>query len=226
MQNKQQQTTNNRLNTIASLLGCGLLVGMAAGCATQDYDRGAQASDVINSAASQSASLNTQITASVEALGALADQSQGDLRTHYVALSDAVKNLQTGLDQLNGKVTQAQSQAEGYLKNWDQSSFAIQSPDIRSISQQQRQSVSDKLSSVNNEYDETKTAVTPFMADLTGVETYLGTDLTGGGLSAISTVVSKTKADAVPLHDSLQKLQANLTALGAAMSPVVTGPGK
>lgn len=223
---RNQQKIKNRLNIISCLLSCGLLVGIAAGCATQNYDRGAQTSAVINSAASQSASLDTEITASLNALSALEHQSQGDLRTHYVKFSDAVIKLQTGFHQLNDKITQAQSQADAYLKNWDRHSSSIQSRQIRSVSNQQRQDISDKLLSVNNDYGETETAFKPFMADLTGVKTYLGTDLTASGLSAISKVVSKTKADAVPLRNSLQKLQAHLTSLGAAMSPVISEAGK
>ncbi len=223
---RNQQPIKKRLNIIACLLSCGLLLEIAAGCATQNYDRGAQTSATINSAASQSANLDAEITASLNALSALEYQSQGDLRTHYVKFSDAVEKLKTGFHQLNDQITKAQSQANAYLKNWDRRSSAIQNQQIRSISNQQRQDISDKLLSVNNEYEETETAIKPFMGDLTGVRTYLGTDLTRSGLSAISKVVSKTKADAVPLRNSLQKLQAHLTSLGATMSPVISDAAK
>ena len=209
-----------------SVLACVLSAAIFTGCATKNYDRGAKTANVMNSAASQCAALSHQLTASLDALRTLEYQSQGDLRTHYVSFADTVTSLKAGGRQLNKKITSAQSRASAYLKDWGQHSSAIQSQQIRSISKQQRQGISEKLLAVNKEYQEMKSAFKPFMTDVAGIKTYLGSDLTVNGLHAIKQVVGKTKTDAIPLRQSLQALQSDLSSLGSAVSPDVSGGGQ
>ncbi len=49
------------------------------------------------------------------------------------------------------------------------------------------------------------------------VQTYLGTDLTAAGVASIKDVVAKTETDAVPLRDSIKKLQSDFSDLSSAL---------
>jgi hypothetical protein len=71
-----------------------------------------------------------------------------------------------------------------------------------------------------------KNSFKPFTSDIKDIQTYLGTDLTAGGLNTIKDIVSKTKVDAVPLRDSIKQLQGSFSNLSTALSPVLPSAAK
>ena len=83
--------------------------------------------------------------------------------------------------------------------------------------------VTAKLKDVDASYEGVKNSFKPFTSDIKDIQTYLGTDLTAGGLNTIKDIVSKTKVDAVPLRDSIKQLQASFSGLSTALSPVMPG---
>ena len=116
--------------------------------------------------------------------------------------------------------------AAAYSENWSNHLAAITSPELRARSAERMNEVTAKLKDVDASYLGVKSSLNPFMGDLKDIQTYLGTDLTAGGLATIKDVVAQTKTDAVPLRDSINQLQASFCSLGTALSPVLPAPEK
>jgi chromosome segregation ATPase len=201
-------------------------LGIFAGCASHSYDKGAATATALQSSADQIAESSTKVNDTLAALNNLTFKSQGDLRDQFDAFSSSIKKLDTTTADLDVKIAEMQNKAQAYIDSWNSHMTNIQSEDLRQRSAQRKDEVDAKLKAVADSYQGVKNSFKPFMTDLKDIQTYLGTDLTAGGLASIKDVVSKTKTDAVPLRDSIKKLQSDCRDLSSALSPVMPGENK
>jgi hypothetical protein len=197
------------------------LLALSAGCVSKSYEKGAATSAAADNSANAVAQTSVKVNDVLAALNNLTFKSQGDLRDQYDALVSAGKNLNTATDNLDAKVVQMRATAATYIESWTNELAAIQSPELRQRSTERMNEVAAKLKDVDTSYESVKNSFKPFVSDIKDIQTYLGTDLTAGGLNTIKDIVSKTKVDAVPLRDSIKQLQASFSNLGNALSPVL-----
>jgi uncharacterized protein YukE/tetrahydromethanopterin S-methyltransferase subunit B len=195
-----------------------------AGCVSKSYDKGTATSAALESSADAVAGTSTSVNDVLASLNNLTFKSAGDLRVQYDAFVAANKNLGKANENLDAKVIQMRAATAAFTANWNSQMTNIQSADLRARSAGRMDEVTTKLKEVDASYEGLKNSFKPFTSDLKDIQTYLGTDLTAGGLATIKDVVSKTKVDAVPLRDSIKQLQASFHNLGTALSPVLPAP--
>jgi Protein of unknown function (DUF2959) len=216
---KTSQLKNLTLN-----LALAATLAVAAGCASSSYDKGTATSDALESSANAVAESSSKVNDVLAALNNLTFKSAGDLRVQYDAFVTATKNLGKANENLDAKVIQLRVASSAFAENWSNQMTTIQNPDMRARSAGRMDEVTAQLKSVDASYEGVKNSFKPFTSDLKDIQTYLGTDLTAGGLATIKDVVAKTKVDAVPLRDSIKQLQASFRNLGTALSPVLPAP--
>ena len=207
-------------------LALAALLAVAAGCVSKTYDKGAATSQSLQASADAVSQTSGKVNDVLAALNNLTFKSAGDLRDQYDALVSASKNLDASNDNLEVKVIQMRNAAAVYTESWSNQLAMIQSPELRQRSTDRMNQVTAKLKDVNTSYDGVKNSFKPFVSDLKDIQTYLGTDLTTGGLATVKDIVAKTKVDAVPLRDSIKKLQASFSDLSTALSPMMPSPAK
>ncbi len=199
---------------------------LLAGCASKSYDKGAATASALQSSADAVAQTTTGVTGVLGALNDLTFKSQGDLRKQYDAFVSASKTFNQSLANLDANVATLNAKAEAYFNDWTNQTALLQSADLRQRSLERKSEVSGKLAQVTASYDALKKSIQPFTVDLRDIQTYLGTDLTVGGLATVKDVVAKTKVDAVPLRDAIKQLQVSFSSLSAALSPVLPAAAK
>jgi ABC-type transporter Mla subunit MlaD len=197
------------------------MLAAVAGCVSKSYDKGAATSTALQQSADAVAQTSTKVNDLLAALNNLTFKSQGDLRNQYDAFVSAAKNLNEQTDRLDAKVIQMRNAAASFTESWSNQLAAIQSPELRQRSAERMNEIAAKLKDADASYEGVKNSFKPFMADIKDIQTYLGTDLTAGGLNTIKDIVSKTKVDAVPLRDSIKQLQGSFSNLGNTLSPVL-----
>ena len=213
-----------KMKLITTNLALAAALMVLAGCVSKTYDKGAATSAALQSAAEATTDTSTKVTDVLGALNNLTFKSEGDLRNQYDAFVSATEKLDKSIEILGGKATAMREAAAAYSENWSNQLATIASEDLRKRSTERMNEVTAKLKDMDASYLEVKNSLRPFMGDLKDIQTYLGTDLTAGGLATIKDVVSKTKVDAVPLRDSIKQLQASFSSLGTALSPVLPTP--
>jgi hypothetical protein len=218
-QNHIMKTTSIKSKAVFFTLA--ILTGIIAGCVSKGYDQGAATSTALQSSAGKVTGLSLRVNDTLAALNQLTYNPQGDLRDQFGKFSDAVKNLRVASTNLAVQVADMQTKAQAYFINWSNQLGTIQSADIRSRSAERKSEVTAKLASVGTSYQGVKNSVAAFTSDVTDIQTYLNTDLTAAGLDKIRDIVAKTKVDAVPVRDSIKKLQSDFSDLGAALSPIM-----
>jgi septal ring factor EnvC (AmiA/AmiB activator) len=202
------------------------LLAVLAGCVSKSYDKGAATSAALQSSANAVAETSTKVNDVLAALNNLTFKSQGDLRNQFDAFVSAIGKLDKSNDKLGSKVAEMQARASVYFDNWSNQLAAIQNEELRKRSIARKDEVTARLADVNTSYEGVKNSFRPFMSDVKDIQTYLGTDLTAGGLATVKDIVTKTKVDAVPLRDSIKKLQASFGDMSTALSPMMPVPDK
>jgi hypothetical protein len=213
------KTSTNKL--IASNLALIAVLALLAGCVSKSYDKGAATSAALQSSADAVAQTSKSLYGVLGAMNNLTFKSQGDLRNQYDAFVAATKSLNQSLAGLDDSVKVLHLKADTYFDDWTNQTATIQNEALRQRSADRKAEVSGRLDEVTASYVALKNSLKPFTADLTDIQTYLGTDLTAGGLATIKDVVAKTKVDAVPLRDAIKHLQTSFSSLGTALSPVL-----
>jgi hypothetical protein len=216
----------SKLKLITTNLTLAVALAVLAGCVSKSYEKGSATAAALQSAAEATTQTSTSITDVLGALNNLTFKSEGDLRKQYDAYVSAVDKLSKSNDNLAAKATAMRDAAAAYAENWTNQMALIQSDELRKRSADRMNEVTAKLKDMDASYLGVKNSLRPFMVDLKDIQTYLGTDLTAGGLATIKDIVSKTKVDAVPLRSSVKNLQASFSSLGAALSPVLPMPEK
>jgi len=214
-----------QIKLITTNLTLAAALTVLAGCASKSYDKGAATSTALQSAAAATTETSTRVTDVLGALNNLTFKSEGDLRKQYDAFVSAAGKLDKSIENLGAKAQSMRDAAAAYSQNWSNQLAAITSEDLRTRSTERMNEVTAKLKDMDASYVGVKNSLRPFTTDLKDIQTYLGTDLTAGGLATIKNMVSKTKADAVPLRDSIKQLQGSFSSLSTAISPVLP-PGK
>jgi len=198
-------------------------LALLAGCASHSYDKGAATSNALSSTADAVSLVSTNVNGVLAAMNNLTFKSAGDLRNQYDAFVAASKGLDSSMANLDSKVVALRATAADYVNNWTNQMASIQNEELRKRSSDRKDEVSGKISDVETNYQSVTNSLAPFTSDVKDIQTYLGTDLTPTGLNTIKDIVSKTKVDAVPLRDSIKKLQSSFDSLSIALSPVMPG---
>jgi hypothetical protein len=196
-------------------------LAVLAGCASHSYDKGAATSNALSSTAASVALVSTNVNGVLAAMNNLTFKSAGDLRNQYDAFVSASKGLDSSMANLDSKVVSLRATAADYVNNWTNQMASIQNEELRKRSSERKDEVSGKISDVEASYQSVTNSLAPFTSDIKDIQTYLGTDLTPTGLNTIKDIVAKTKVDAVPLRDSIKKLQGSFDSLSTALSPVM-----
>jgi len=212
---------NKHLKFVVANIALAAVIAVVAGCKSASYDKGVTASTALQSTANEISATSTKLTDVLGALNNLTFKSEGDLRKQYDAFTASTKSLDDSLSKLDSSVDALKTKSADYLANWSNQLTNIANVDVKQRGEDRKAQVSAALAGVTDSYQGVKTSLAPFLSDVKDIKTYLGTDLTAAGIANIKDIVSKTKVDAVPLRDSIKKLQGDFSNLSAALSPIL-----
>jgi hypothetical protein len=114
-----------------------------------------------------------------------------------------------------------QARSTSYFVNWEKELAAIQNEGIRANGQSRKLAVLSQCKNVHNACLTTETQASPLLSDLNDVQRFLSSDLTPGGLAAIKNTTARVNQLSASVQESVNKLVADMRALGAAMSPQI-----
>jgi len=199
-------------------LGMMALLGLLAGCASPGYQKAGATSEALQVAANRITNGILQIDVTLTALTNLVNNPQGDLAPRYKKYCDDVASLRSVAVDVNNKAIAMRAKGRDYFTEWEQQLATIKNQDIRQVSNEQMTEMIRKFQEVNNSYQEVRMRFKPFMSDLEDIQTYLGTDLTVGGIDAIKSTADKVNDQSASLKEAITKLADQFRQMGVSMS--------
>jgi hypothetical protein len=190
-------------------------------CAANQIERKQDAAQSARDVSSDIRSTNAQIDATLASLDNLMAADPAQLQPAYDRYSADVARMRTQAERINGDSADMRKQSQAYLSNWEKQHNDIQNQELRSASEQRRQTVMDRFQSVQSSYDSSRTSLDQFIRNLDDVRIALRNDLTARGVQAIAqtSVVKNAHTNGNNVKQSLQKVQSGSTALAERMIP-------
>jgi chromosome segregation ATPase len=164
---------------------------------------------------------NNQIDATLASLNNLMSADPSQLQPAYNQYSKDVDLMRAQAAKINKDSGDMRKQSQDYLANWQKQHNEIQNAELRTTSEQRRQTVMNRFQGIQGSYDNARTSLDDFISNLEDVRTALRNDLTAHGVQAVSqtTVVKDAQTHAANVKTALQQVQTNSTALADALNP-------
>jgi methyl-accepting chemotaxis protein len=211
-------------NLLLANVALAAVIGLAAGCASKGYEQGAATGQALQTTAARINQGNASIDAAVNSLNALVNNPTGDLVPRYKAYGDAVTNLRDLATDVKSKAEAMQSKGKEFFAAWDKQLAQIKNEDIREQSADRKKAVQKEFSDINASFQKAKDKFKPFMSNLEDINTYLGSDLTVGGIQSIKKTADKVADQAAGVKDSIDELSKEFKEMGVSMSNAGPAP--
>ncbi|MEO8629940.1 MAG: DUF2959 family protein [Betaproteobacteria bacterium] len=190
-------------------------------CAANQIERKQEAAQSARDVSGDIRATNAQIDATLASLDSLMSADGSQLQPAFDRYSADVARMRTQAERINGDAADMRKQSQAYLTNWEKQHNEIQNQEVRNTSEQRRQTVMDRVQTVQASYDGSRTSLDQFIRNLDDVRIALRNDLTARGAAAIAqtNVVKNAHTNGNNVKNSLQEVQNGSTALAERMAP-------
>ena len=196
-----------------------LLIGTCApSFAAQAYKKAEKSTESMRKTREEIEKAKVQKDKTMAALEQLVGQSGGDLRKPYKKFADELKKLDKSSEKVRKIATDMRAKNQDYFKAWEQELSKIQNPDLQKKAGQRRSEAVKKFEEVSPKMQEARDLFVSFMANLQDINSYLGTDLSPGGIATISDMVKETQDQSKAVDDGIAKIMQALEEFAAEFS--------
>lgn len=206
------------LSCVAAL-AVSLPFSFLGGCASSANEKGTQASESIQTVASELRTTSDRVGTTLTKLNTLATTKSGDIRPLFKSYSDSLDSLESAAKSVASHADQMKAKGDAYFADWDKKIAEINNEDIKARSQARREEVRASLARISTLYQDAKNQFQPFMADLKDIRSALNTDLTQSGIAALDPSIRKAAGEGANVRGTIQNLIKEFDALGVQMSP-------
>lgn len=197
-----------------------LLMGTATflgGCATTGMDRSVEASNSIRDVDTEIRKMMVQLDATAATLDTLVIPGQTNLKKSFNAYSDNVDKLDDEGKRVIKRTEEMKLKSNEYFSEWEKQGDAYTNPEIRELSTDRRNKLSESYARVPAAGSGIKGTYNAYLKDLREIQKFLSTDLTPKGIEAITPVAQKSAQDLDALKESLKPVISALDEIKAEL---------
>ena len=207
---------SNRFFLVAAIA---LLMGTCvSGLAAQAHKKAEKSTETMRKTREEIAKAKIQKDKTMAALGQLVRQSGEDLRKPYKKFADELKKLEKSTEKVRKLATDMRAKNQDYFKAWEKELSKIQNPGLQKKAGERRSEAAKKFEEVNPKMQSARAVFVSLMADLQDINRYLGTDLSSGGITTISEMVTETQNQNKAVDDGIEKVMQALEEFAAEFS--------
>ncbi len=163
----------------------------------------------------------SQLAATMSSLNALLATKPGDdLRPAYSAYVDNVDKTKLAAATTQQRVDQMNNDSANYFSSWKSDNDNISSPQLHKVANHRLEQVQKNYANAIASLQAASDKFTPFLSDLSDIQTALSNDLTAKGLKAAKGVFEKANHDHGEVQKEIGTAIRHLTATQLALSPV------
>jgi Protein of unknown function (DUF2959) len=163
----------------------------------------------------------SQLAATMSSLNALLATKPGDdLRPAYEAYVDNVDKTKQAAATTHQRVDQMNNDSANYFSSWKSDNDNISNPQLHKVANHRLEQVQKNYANAIASLQAASDKFTPFLSDLSDIQTALSNDLTAKGLKAAKGVFEKANHDHGEVQKEIGTAIRHLTATQLALSPV------
>jgi hypothetical protein len=184
---------------------------LLAACTTQQQIS-PQATSGLTKVRAQAVQLKEELSRTNDSAEKLSESSGSELGSSIASLSSSLDSLNSTLGTGGQSVRSAQDQVAAYFANWDKQTRGM-SEEMQKTSKERQAEAAASFGSLQAAIADVRTDLSPYVADMTEIVTYLRTDQTPAGLDAVSPRLSSTIAREPEVQKDLDELIAQIDAI-------------
>jgi molecular chaperone GrpE (heat shock protein) len=163
----------------------------------------------------------SQLAATMSSLNALLATKPGDdLRPAYEAYVDNVDKTKRAAATTQQRVDQMNNDSANYFSSWKSDNDNISNSQLQKVANHRLEQVQKNYANAIASLQAASDKFTPFLSDLSDIQTALSNDLTAKGLKAAKGVFEKANHDHGEVQKEIGTAIRHLTATQLALSPV------
>lgn len=173
-----------------------LLASLLIGCATTAMERQERTVDTVADTRKEMIDIRAQIDRTLASLNALVNASPTDLGKTYQRYAKDVETMRNDAAAMDKHANSMEKQTGDYLANWRRTQGDIQDAELRDVTGQRRELLTNSFQRIQGAFREARRDVTPFLTRLEDIRRALGTDLTAVGVSTVAQTDAVSSANA------------------------------
>lgn len=174
-----------------------LLVALTVvGCASGPVQRQERTVETVADTRKEMVDVRSQIDRTLTSLNALVNASPSDLRKAYDRYARDVDAMRKEAAAMEKHASAMEKHTGDYLASWQRSQSQIQNPELRDVTGQRREVLTNSFQRIQGAFREARRDVTPFLTRLEDIRRALGNDLTAVGVAAIAQTDAVSSANA------------------------------
>jgi chromosome segregation ATPase len=185
-------------------LGWSLMLA-GSGCTTNSQSRSESAVVGMQQMRQEIADGNTQVDKVLVAMNAMPPAGD-NLRSAYDTFSKEVDNTKAQADSARNKAQDLKDRQAQYVSQWQAETGTITDPTLKATADARRQAVQQHFEEIETKIAAARDAYKTFYDDLTGLRTYLGTQLTVEAVGDAKPSFDKANRDGADLKDKISKV--------------------
>jgi len=186
--------------------------------ATQAYSQ-EQLAKSIQEARGETARTSEQLKATLSALNALTQKTQGDLRPAYDAFASEVTNTVTAAATTAARVQWMDGEGQQYFKDWQNTITSIAKESLRKKSQKRLESVRADFEEVKKELKDASAKFKPFLSDLSDIQKTMASDVTAAGVKSVRSTAKSANSNHRSVDRAINSALKEMDKMEKALSP-------
>lgn len=148
-------------------------------------------------------SLKENVSACAASLAAVVEKRDVEPKAPFAQYKNDVETVVDGLSRAESSLKTMRSQGQTYFAEWEKQSATIKDPDLKKAAEERRARLAKAVDEVSAAMNDARAEITPFVASIKDVQTYLSNDLTPSGIESVEDKSKQITKNAKSIGDKL-----------------------
>jgi len=207
-----------------SVFAVAAALALGPGCKSSS---GHQASDTtaghMDALRASADSLKAKVNAAAGSLSVVVEKAEVDPKTPFEQYKKDVAAVNDWVAKAESNLKAVRAQGQTYFAEWEKQATTMQDPELKETAEERRAELKKAVDAIGKAMEEVRVDLTPFVASIKDVQTYLSNDLTPAGIETVEGKSKKLIDDAETigekLDDLVETLEENAPAFKTAKPP-------
>jgi hypoxanthine phosphoribosyltransferase len=206
------QTVTSRLTILL------LFVLTIGGCALTGMERAEDTRTTMETMENDIKMATQQLEATNASLNNLMRPGQTDVQQAFNSYSENVSKMEEMENKFAKHSEEMKAQGKEYFSEWKKEGKEYTNPEIQQLSNERRSELEETYSKISENSIGVSEAFKTYVSNISEIQTYLSTDLTTKGITAISPISKKVISSGSKLKSAIQDVQTAIRDAQAEMA--------
>ncbi len=195
-----------KIHVALSFVGFLAVLALGSACASTGNEKAQSTAMHMEGLRDAVVSMKGKVNAAATSLAAVVKEREVDPKPSFAQYKKDVEAVEDVFSKAESNLKAVKAEFQTYYAEWEKQSTTIQDPDLKKSAEERRTRLSKAVDAVKAAMEAARSEITPYVAKIKDVETYLSNDLTPAGIEAISGKSEQVTDEAESIGDRLDEV--------------------